>query len=29
VHTFQSLSPERLVLIDVHLSPQFIQENLE
>jgi mannose-6-phosphate isomerase-like protein (cupin superfamily) len=29
VHKFQALSPEPLVLIDVHLSPKFIQENLE
>jgi mannose-6-phosphate isomerase-like protein (cupin superfamily) len=29
VHKFQGLSAEPLVLIDVHLSPRFIQENLE
>ena len=29
VHKFRSLSPEPLVLIDVHLNPRFIQENLE
>lgn len=28
VHSFQSLGPEPLVQLDVHLSPRFIQENL-
>jgi quercetin dioxygenase-like cupin family protein len=29
VHRFQSLGPDPLVLIDVHLGPRFIQENLD
>lgn len=29
MHKFVSLSPEPLVLIDVHLSARFVQENLE
>jgi mannose-6-phosphate isomerase-like protein (cupin superfamily) len=29
VHKFESLGQEPLVLIDVHLHPRFIQENLE
>ena len=28
VHSFQCLGPERLVQLDVHVSPRFIQENL-
>lgn len=28
VHSFQCIGPERLVQLDVHLSPRFIQENL-
>jgi quercetin dioxygenase-like cupin family protein len=29
VHTFRSIGEEPLVQIDVHLSPTFIQENLD
>lgn len=28
VHSFRCIGPERLVQLDVHLSPRFIQENL-
>ena len=28
VHSFQSLGPEPLVQLDIHLSPTFVQENL-
>ena len=28
VHSFTCIGPERLVQVDVHLSPRFIQENL-
>ena len=29
VHSFRCIGEERLVQLDVHLSPRFIQENLE
>jgi mannose-6-phosphate isomerase-like protein (cupin superfamily) len=29
VHKFLSLGPDLLVLIDIHLGPRFVQENLE
>lgn len=28
VHSFTCIGPERLVQVDVHMSPRFIQENL-
>jgi quercetin dioxygenase-like cupin family protein len=29
IHSFQCISDEPLVQVDVHLNPQFIQENLD